>query len=90
MNKKDLREKMGVPFCPYCNKPLVRVFRDGGEVICNACGERLDRSVGSDPKDGTYTKCPYCGEESSALIGAGYNTKCPRCGRYVLRTECNM
>jgi len=90
MNKKDLKEKVGVPHCPYCGEPLIRVFKQGGVVVCNHCNERLDRPVGSDPSDGTYVKCPYCGFEGPELINPEHNTKCPRCGKLVLQTEVNL
>jgi len=89
MKRKDRREKVGVPECPYCHQPLVRVFKENGVIICNYCGVRLDRPVSSDPRDGRFVKCPYCGYEGEELINPTYNTKCPRCGKHILQIEVN-
>jgi len=79
-----------VPCCPYCNKPLIRVFESGGIIKCNECNERLDRSVGSNPEDGKYVKCPYCGYEGEELVNPTENTICPKCNRFVLKTVSNL
>jgi len=88
--KKSNKRNPLVPTCPYCKKPLVRVFQQGGVVKCNSCDERLDRPVSSDPEDGTYVKCPYCNFDGPELINPTHNTKCPNCGKYILKTHVNM
>jgi len=83
-----------VPCCPYCKAPLVRIFNntDSGkmEIRCNTCNERLDRNVSSNPSDGRYVKCPYCGYEGKELISPSRQTKCPKCGRFILQTHVNF
>lgn len=89
MNDKD-RRKLGVPFCAYCGKPLLRVFESGGKIRCNECDESLVRKVGSDSSDGIYVKCPYCGYEGKELINPNINTRCPKCSKLILQTEINL